>query len=236
MPRPSHCRRVSALPKASYFKPKGVPLSDIDERVLTLDGLEALRLADYEGRNMDEAAVRMGVSRHTFGRLLRRARHCVAEALVDGLALRIEGGVCTMDAQEGELSPSGSEGVLVAVPSQEPGGIDAAPHVHFGRCSIYTLACVKEGQVKNVTVRANAAHLPGDCGSPVQNLADMSVTVLLAGGMGVRPLQAMQAAGIAVYHNAGLPSVGACLEAFAQNRLAAFGTEHLCRGGCAPEK
>ena len=236
MPRPSHCRRVSALPKASYFKPKGVPLSDIDERVLTLDGLEALRLADYEGRNMDEAAVRMGVSRHTFGRLLRRARHCVAEALVDGLALRIEGGVCTMDAQEGETAPSGSEGVLVAVPSQEPGGIEAAPHVHYGRCYIYTLACVKEGQVKNVTVRANAAHLPGDCGSPVQNLANMGVTVLLAGGMGVRPLRALQAAGIAVYHNAGLPSVGACLEAFAQNRLAAFGTEHLCRGGCAPEK
>ena len=236
MPRPSHCRRVSALPKASYFKPKGVPLSDIDERVLTLDGLEALRLADYEGRNIDEAAVRMGVSRHTFGRLLRRARHCVAEALVDGLALRIEGGVCTMDAQEGEMAPSGSEGVLVAVPSQEPGGLEAAPHVHFGRCSIYTLAWVKEGQVKNVTVRANAAHLPGDCGSPVQNLANMGVTVLLAGGMGVRPLRALQAAGIAVYHNAGLPSVGACLEAFAQNRLAAFGTEHLCRDGCAPEK
>ena len=236
MPRPSHCRRVSALPKASYFKPKGVPLSDIDERVLTLDGLEALRLADYEGRNIDEAAVRMGVSRHTFGRLLRRARHCVAEALVDGLALRIEGGVCTMDAQEGEMAPSGSEGVLVAVPSQEPGGLEAAPHVHFGRCSIYTLAWVKEGQVKNVTVRANAAHLPGDCGSPVQNLANMGVTVLLAGGMGVRPLRALQAAGIAVYHNAGLPSVGACLEAFAQNRLAAFGTAHLCRGGCAPEK
>ncbi|OXS29709.1 MAG: DNA-binding protein [Desulfovibrio sp. MES5] len=236
MPRPSHCRRVSALPKASYFKPKGIPLSDLDERILPLDGLEALRLADYEGRNMDEAAARMGVSRHTFGRLLRRARHCVAEALVDGLALRIEGGVCAMEAQDGDVSPSGSEGLLVAVPSQEPGGLEAAPHAHFGRCTVYTLASVKDGQVKNITVRANAAHLPGDCSSPVQALADMGVKVLLAGGMGVRPLRAMQAAGIAVYHNAGLPSVGACLEAFAQNRLAAFGTEHLCRGGCGPEK
>ena len=233
MPRPSHCRRVSALPKVNYFKPKGIPMSDLDERVLPLDGLEALRLADYEGRNMDEAAARMGVSRHTFGRLLRRARHCVAEALVNGLALRIEGGVCAMDGLNDNVRTADSDGVLVAVPSQEPGGLLASPHAHFGRCSVYTLAWVKAGEVGEVMIRANSGHMPGDCASPVQTLARLGVTVLLAGGMGVRPLQAMQAAGIAVYHNAGLPSVGACLEAFAQNRLAAFGTEHLCRSGCA---
>lgn len=234
MPRPSHCRRVSALPKVNYFKPKGIPLSVLDERILPLDGLEALRLADYEGLNMDEAAARMGVSRHTFGRLLRRARHCVAAVLVDGLALRIEGGVCAMDALNDDVVSSGSAGVLVAVPSQEQGGLLAAPHAHFGRCGIYTLAWVKAGEIGDVMVRANTGHMPGDCANPVQALARMGVTVLLAGGMGVRPLQAMQAAGIAVYHNAGLPTVGACLEAFAQNRLAAFGTEHLCRSGCTP--
>ncbi|MDD4700595.1 MAG: DUF134 domain-containing protein, partial [Desulfovibrio sp.] len=231
MPRPSHCRRVSALPKVNYFKPKGIPMSEMDEKVLTLDGLEALRLADYEGLNMDEAAARMGVSRHTFGRLLRRARNCVAVVLVDGLALRIEGGVCAMDALDDDVVSHGSDGVLVAVPSQEPGGLLAAPHAHFGRCGVYTLARVKAGQVNDVVVRASSGHMPGDCANPVQALARMGVTVLLAGGMGARPLQAMQTAGIAVYHNAGLPSVGACLEAFAQNRLAAFGTEHLCRSG-----
>ena len=84
--RPScHCRRVSALPKNRCFKPNGVPLHDLEEIVLSLDGLEALRLADVEDMNMDVAAAQMGVSRHTFGRLLRRARHCVAQALVRGM-------------------------------------------------------------------------------------------------------------------------------------------------------
>ena len=85
MPRPCHCRRVSALPKNRCFKPNGVPLHDLEEIVLSLDGLEALRLADVEDMNMDVAAAQMGVSRHTFGRLLRRARQCVAQALVQGM-------------------------------------------------------------------------------------------------------------------------------------------------------
>lgn len=236
MPRPCHCRRVSALPKNSYFKPKGVPLTDLEETILPLDGLEALRLADYEGLNMDEAAAHMGVSRHTFGRLLRRARRCVAEALVDGLALRIEGGVCAVDAPEDAAPVPDAEGVLVAVPSQGQGGLESAPHPHFGRCSAYTLARVENGKVGHVAVRTSLGHMPGDCSGPVQLLSRLGVTVLLAGGMGLRPLQAMQAAGIAVYHNAGLPSVGSCLDAFAAGRLAAFGTEHLCQGGCAPEE
>ena len=46
MPRPCHCRRVSALPKNSCFKPNGIPLHELEEVVLSLDGLEALRLAD----------------------------------------------------------------------------------------------------------------------------------------------------------------------------------------------
>ena len=90
MPRPCHCRRVAALPKMTYFKPRGVPMSELAECRLSVDGLEALRLADYQDLNMDEAAARMGVSRHTFGRLLRKARRCVAEALIEGHALRIE--------------------------------------------------------------------------------------------------------------------------------------------------
>lgn len=236
MPRPCHCRRVRSLPKNTYFKPKGVPLTDLEEIVLPLDGLEALRLADYEGLNMDEAAALMGVSRHTFGRLLRRARRSVAEVLVDGLALRIEGGVCAVDDPEDEAPVLDSEGVLVAVPSQGEGGLEAAPHPHFGRCAAYTLVRITKGRVGAVAVRSSWGHMPGDCAGPVQFLSRLGVTVLLAGGMGLRPLQAMQAAGIAVYHNAGLPSIGSCLDAFVAGKLVAFGTEHLCQGGCAPEE
>ena len=154
MARPCHCRRVSGLPKARYFKPRGVPMTELEEAVLTLDGLEALRLADQEGLNMDAAAARMGVSRHTFGRLLRRARQCVAGALVHSQALRIEGGVCAVGGAEEEEATPPTDGLLAAVPSQAPGGLAAAPEPHFGRCTTFTLARVHNGVVGEVRVRA----------------------------------------------------------------------------------
>ena len=235
MPRPCHCRRVSALPKSSCFKPNGVPLHELEEVVLSLDGLEALRLADFEDLNMDEAAARMGVSRHTFGRLLRRARHGVAQALVLGQALRIEGGVCAVDAADAANGQKSVEpgGMLAAVPCLAPGGPAAAPNVHFGRCQLYTLARVEDGKITEISVQPNPLHQGGDCAGPVQALLQLGVTVLLAGGMGMRPLRALQEAGIAVYYNANLPTVADCLNAFAAGRLVPFGPGHLCQGGCA---
>lgn len=65
---------------------------ELDEVNLTHEGHEALRLADLQGLNQEEAALLMGVSRHTFGRVLAEARRTVAEALIYGLALRVQGG------------------------------------------------------------------------------------------------------------------------------------------------
>lgn len=96
MPRPCKFRRVAGLPQASYFKPQGIPLRDLNESILSVEGLEAIRLADREGLNMEEAAAHMGISRHTFGRILREAHRNIAAALLDGLALRIEGGRFTL--------------------------------------------------------------------------------------------------------------------------------------------
>jgi predicted DNA-binding protein (UPF0251 family) len=93
MPRP-HCpRRVDALPPRTYFKPRGVPVTQLEEIRLSVDELEALRLADLEGLYQEVAAARMNVSRATFGRIVESARRKVAEVLVRGRALRIEGGV-----------------------------------------------------------------------------------------------------------------------------------------------
>ncbi len=92
MPRP-HCRRfVSGSPAASVFKPAGIPLRALDEVVLALDEFEALRLADLEQLYQEAAADRMGISRPTLSRILDSARRKVADALVHGKALRIEGG------------------------------------------------------------------------------------------------------------------------------------------------
>jgi predicted DNA-binding protein (UPF0251 family) len=90
--RPQKNRIVACDPGASYFKPRGVPLRDIEEVKLTIDQMEAIRLADLEGLSQEDAGRKMGVSRATFGRIVQRARHTVAEALVHGKAILLEGG------------------------------------------------------------------------------------------------------------------------------------------------
>ncbi len=93
VPRPHCLRFVETSTSASLvFKPAGAPLGALEAVEMTIDELEALRLADLEGLYQEEAAARMGISRPTLGRTLESARRKVAEALVLGRALRIEGG------------------------------------------------------------------------------------------------------------------------------------------------
>lgn len=93
MSRPTSCRRISGTPGAVLFKPTGVPVGKLGDPVrMTLDEFEALRLTDLDGLYQEEVAARMGVSRPTVCRILESAHRKVAEALVCGKALRIEGG------------------------------------------------------------------------------------------------------------------------------------------------
>ncbi|WP_338668854.1 DUF134 domain-containing protein [Pseudodesulfovibrio methanolicus] len=85
-------RTVQREPGATYYKPQGIPMLELQNATLTLEELEALRLADAQGLTQEEGAQAMGVSRATFGRVLGAARHIVATALAEGQAIRIEGG------------------------------------------------------------------------------------------------------------------------------------------------
>ena len=90
--RPIIPRQVLQTLPAVTFTPDPAP-TDVERASLTLDGLEALRLADLEGLYQEEAARRMGVSRATFARVLATARRQVADALVNGKELTVSGGV-----------------------------------------------------------------------------------------------------------------------------------------------
>jgi len=96
MARPFKCRFVSHEPGATYFKPRGIPMTELEEIVLGFDELEAVRLADLEGLYQEVAAERMKVSRQTFGNIIHAAHAKIAEVIVKGKALKIEGGVCQM--------------------------------------------------------------------------------------------------------------------------------------------
>jgi len=92
MPRPRLCRRVWFEPNVTYFKPAGIPVRELEEIILTVDEFEAIRLKDLEGLEQEEAAKKMNISQPTFFRLLDSARKKIADAMVNGKAIRIEGG------------------------------------------------------------------------------------------------------------------------------------------------
>jgi predicted DNA-binding protein (UPF0251 family) len=92
MGRPKKCRWVETEPGVTFFKPRGIPLRSLQQIVITVDELEAMRLADFLEMTQEEVAQRMQVSRPTVTRMLSRAHRAVAEALVQGKAICIQGG------------------------------------------------------------------------------------------------------------------------------------------------
>ena len=96
MPRPFKCRRVCGNPTADYFKPRGIPVSELKEINLTIDEFEAIRLADLGGLYQEDAAKKMHISRQTFGNIIESAHKKIADSIVNAKALKIEGGVVKM--------------------------------------------------------------------------------------------------------------------------------------------
>ena len=80
------------MPGVTYFKPAGIPLRMLDEVYLSVEEAEAIRLKDLEDLDQEQCAGRMNISRSTFQRVLESARRKIADVLLNGKAIRIEGG------------------------------------------------------------------------------------------------------------------------------------------------
>lgn len=89
MPRPRLYRKINFDPRVRYFKPQGIPLRLLEEVNLSIEELEALRLKDFEGFDQIEAAKKMKTSQSTFQRILFSAHKKIAEALIEGKAIKI---------------------------------------------------------------------------------------------------------------------------------------------------
>lgn len=120
---------------------------------------------------------------------------------------------------------------VVAIPSSHPGGLESALGAHFGHCDLYTLVEVAEGAVQQVRTLPNVPHQQGGCMAPVNHLAQNGVQVLIAGGMGMRPLMGFNQVGINVFYGGGLQTVGEVVEAFLKGNLQRFSNELTCGGG-----
>ncbi len=80
------------MPGVTFFKPAGIPMKVLEEAQLSVEEAEALRLKDLEGMEQEPAAEKMNISRPTFQRILVSARRKVADAILNGKAIRITGG------------------------------------------------------------------------------------------------------------------------------------------------
>ncbi|PLX18507.1 MAG: hypothetical protein C0597_06095 [Marinilabiliales bacterium] len=92
MPRKKCLRHIAGAPNCSFYKPAGIPMKDLLEIVIHLDEIEAIKLADLEKNYQEEAAKKMNISRQTFGRIIESAHQKIADALINGKAIKIEGG------------------------------------------------------------------------------------------------------------------------------------------------
>ena len=119
----------------------------------------------------------------------------------------------------------------IAIPSSFPGGLAAGVGAHFGHCDLYTLVDVKEGLIAQVNTLPSVPHAQGGCLAAVNHLASHGVTVLIAGGMGMRPLMGFEQASIEVYRGAGSPTVESAVNALVHGDLERFTWEFTCAGG-----
>ncbi len=179
-------------------------MRDLPEVYLPVECLEALRLADYEGMNMAEAAQRMEVSRHTFGRVLAQGRRAVADALVHGYALRIEGGAYDLATPPPSDTPSHMQASFkepymqrIAVTTTAP-GLDAPMDPRFGRAAGFALVDPDTMEATYVDNGTSQTLSHGAGIHAAQQMVKHGAGVLLTGYLGPKAFQALQAANIQI--------------------------------------
>lgn len=121
--------------------------------------------------------------------------------------------------------------MLIAIPSDNTDGLEAAISEHFGHCAAFTLVAVNDGSIGDVSILQNGGHEEGGCMAPVNLLKENGVDVLIAGGMGMRPLAGFQQVGIEVLHKENATSVKEAVDLYLQGGCRSFGEAQTCGGG-----
>ena len=205
MARPLNGRRLGASIPPRVMKPAGIPARELEEVRLGLDEAEALRLADLEGLYQEAAARSMGVSRQTFGRIVEAARRKIADAVLNGKSLRIDG-------DRSSISEQGETIMKIAVPSRD-GLVDE----HFGHCKEFLVYRLENGAlIDEATIPS-----PQGCGCKTgisAELARAGVSHLVAGNMGEGAVRVLGSHGIKVIRGAS-GEARAAAQAFTQGTL-----------------
>jgi len=123
--------------------------------------------------------------------------------------------------------------MIVAVPSELPGGLDAPVSEHFGQCAAFTMVAGQGDKAPEVTVLPAPDHAEGGCMAVVRLLAEHGVQAVVVSGIGARPLAGLMQAGIEVYRGEPRRTVRAAVEGLEGGRLPRFEAEFACGSGHA---
>ncbi len=121
--------------------------------------------------------------------------------------------------------------MIIAVPSDPPGGLNAPISEHFGHCAAFTMVRIADAQVADVSILPNTGHVQGGCMTPVMMLKQAGADAMVAGGMGMRPLAGFQQVGIDVYFRENAVTVDDAIQLMLAGRARVFGPAQTCGGG-----
>jgi predicted DNA-binding protein (UPF0251 family)/predicted Fe-Mo cluster-binding NifX family protein len=247
MPRPIKCRRIAFLPGITYFKPAGIPLRELEENLLSVDEIEAIRLKDIEDLDQEECAGKMEISRATFQRILESARRKIADSLLNGKAIKIEGGSfkvtnpecrclnsCYTTIEANNNKNAGVNTMKIAIVTDDGKTICQ----HFGRARYYTVVTIENGKVINTEQRAKAGHHAAgmqheshdsagtphgfDAHAQTSHAGMMSnitdCQLVIAGGMGYGAQVSLKQAGIDV-HMTDVTNIDEAINLYIQEKL-----------------
>ena len=222
-PRPKNIRKVNNMPSVAGFKPIASNICRKDAIFLHFEEYEAIRLCDYEMKTQQEASVSMGVSRPTLSRIYTSARQKIAQALVRGVAIMIEGGVAYTDSEWFHCGVCGfvfnnikpalkirkmecpvchSNDISISNININKNEImmkiaiptkENVVDNHFGHCEYYTILTVGQD---NQILSSETIPSPQGCGCKSNiagELENMGVSVMLAGNMGQGALNVLTA-------------------------------------------
>lgn len=208
-------RRVGIIPEYRGFTPDGLASGDAID--MTVDELEVLRLCDLEGLNQEAVAQQMGIARATVAAICSRAHRKVANALVNGRAIVIEGGNIAYSPITTTTAAWQAKEVdtMRVATTYDDGNI----FMHFGRSEQFKIYDIQDGKVLNEQVvnTGGTGH-----GALAGLLANGGVDTLICGGIGGGAINALAQAGITVYAGA-QGNCDACVEALIAGTLAQTG-------------
>jgi predicted DNA-binding protein (UPF0251 family)/predicted Fe-Mo cluster-binding NifX family protein len=234
MSRPTFPRRVGFLPGVTYFKPAGVKIADLKEVVLRNDEIEAIRLKNLQGLSQEEAAEQMNVSQPTFHRLLTSAYSKMTDAVVNGKALKIDGGnirvpeaslpdcerkrLCRgVKGGRTKISSSCQQAVRVVITSVD-GTMEGMVDERFGRARrlIVCDPVTGENRVIENSKQKNVGQGAGI--QTARTIIGLEVDTVITGHLGPNAFKALEAAGIEAYSAFNMTADDA-IKAYKEGRL-----------------